>query len=116
MRRFVYIALFIVAVAAPFMLRLAVTRGHRAAAPPKDAPHLVVITPHTQDIRREFARSFSDWHVRNFGVPVVLDYLTPGGTNDIKRQLEHTYRGFQRAGMEPAPDIDVAWGGGDYFF
>lgn len=99
----------------PFVLRGLVTRDGSARAP-GDAARLVVITPHNQDIRREFARAFYDWHERKYGRPVVIDYRIPGGTNDIRRQLDLTYRGFQRAGVEPTADIHVAWGGGDYFF
>jgi iron(III) transport system substrate-binding protein len=116
-RRYVYILLFVLALATPFVLRLAVTRGGDGAARAgRDAARLVVITPHTQEIRREFARAFSDWHARKYGRPVAIDYRVPGGTNDIRRQLLHTYRGFQGAGKEPVADIHVAWGGGDYFF
>ena len=116
MKKYGFIVLFLVVLATPFALRLAVTRGGGAGRVGGDAARLVVITPHNQDIRREFARAFSDWHARRYGVPMVIDYRIPGGTNDIRRQLEHTYRGFQRAGMEPVADIHVAWGGGDYFF
>jgi len=116
MRRYVYILLFLAALATPFLLRRAVTRAQPSVPTTADAARLVVVTPHNQDIRREFARAFSDWHQRRFGKPVVIDYRVPGGTNDIKRQLEHHYRGYQRAGREPAPAFDVAWGGGDYFY
>lgn len=115
-RRYVFILLFLLALATPFVLRLAVTRGVASQPSQRNAARLVVITPHTQDIRREFARAFGQWHVRKYGRPVVIDYRIPGGTNDIRRQLEHTYRGFQRAGREPVADVHVAWGGGDYFF
>src|SRR5687768_6606262 len=116
MRRYVHIFLFLVVLATPFVLRLAVTRGDGRPAAGRDAARLVVITPHNQDIRREFARAFSEWHLRKYGRAVVIDYRIPGGTNDIRRQLEHTYRGFQQAGKEPVADVHVAWGGGDYFF
>src|SRR4051812_36960080 len=116
MRRYVYILLFLVALATPFLLRRAVTRAQPSTPNQGDAARLVVVTPHNQDIRREFAQAFSDWHQRRFGKPVVIDYRVPGGTNDIRRQLEHHYRGYQNAGREPAPAFDVAWGGGDYFF
>jgi ABC-type Fe3+ transport system substrate-binding protein len=115
-RRFVYIVLFGVALALRFVLRMAVTRGGESRAGRGDAARLVVITPHSLDIRREFARAFSDWHGRKYGRGVVIDYRIPGGTNDIKRQLEHVYRGYQRAGREPVADVQVVWGGGDYFF
>ena len=116
MKKYVYILLFFVAIAAPFALRRLVTRGGRSQVASPDAARLVVITPHSLDIRREFNRAFGEWHARKYGVPVVIDYRIPGGTNDIRRQLETTYRGFQRAGREPVADIQVAWGGGDYFF
>src|SRR5437763_81236 len=115
-RPYVFILLFLTALALPFVLRLAVTKGDRPRATQRDALKLVVITPHNLDIRREFAHAFSEWHALNYGRPVTIDYRVPGGTNDIRRQLEHTYRGFQRAGREPVADIEVAWGGGDYFF
>src|SRR5687768_11554313 len=116
MRRYVFILLFLVALATPFVLRRAVTRGAPSTPAARDAARLVVITPHNQDIRREFARAFSDWHAARHGRPVVVEYRVPGGTNDIRRQLEHHYRGYQRAGREPVAEFDVAWGGGDYFY
>src|SRR5690242_5838026 len=99
MRRYVYILLFLLALGTPFLLRRAVTRAQPSVpAAGGDAARLVVVTPHNQDIRREFARAFSEWHQRRFGRAVDMDYRVPGGTNDIKRQLETHYRGYQRAG------------------
>src|SRR4051812_25266525 len=115
-RPYVFILLFLAALALPFVLRFALTSGDKRSANHGDALKLVVITPHNLDIRREFAHAFSEWHARTYGRPVTIDYRVPGGTNDIRRQLEHTYRGFQRAGRDPVADIDVVWGGGDYFF
>jgi ABC-type Fe3+ transport system substrate-binding protein len=116
MRRYLFILLFFLALAAPFLVRRAMTGGQPSMRTVSDTARLVVVTPHNQDIRREFARAFSEWHSRRFGRPVVIDYRVPGGTNDIKRQLEHHYRGYQREGKEPEAAFDVAWGGGDYFF
>ena len=116
MKRYGYILLFLLALATPFALRLAITRAGPSRSTGRDAARLVVITPHPLDIRREFGRAFADWHERKYGRRVVIDYRIPGGTNDIRRQLEATYRGFQRAGREPVADVHVAWGGGDYFF
>ena len=116
-KRYGYILLFLLALATPFVLRLAVTRGGDSGRrDDRSAARLVVITPHTQEIRREFGAAFSDWHQRKYGRAIVVDYRVPGGTNDIRRQLEHTYRGFRRAGREPVTDVHVVWGGGDYFF
>jgi iron(III) transport system substrate-binding protein len=120
MQRYLYIILFFLVLLTPFVLRLAVTRGTAAPVAGRDARRLVVVTPHNQDIRREFARAFNQWHIEHYGEPVLIDYRVPGGTNDIKRMLENTYRAQLRpdATFSPAlvADIHVVWGGGDYFF
>ena len=92
MPRYAFILLFILVLLAPLAARLVVTRG-KAAPAVADSPalHLVVISPHNQDIRREFARAFSDWHRETFGQPVEIDFRTPGGTNDVVRLLSTTY-------------------------
>jgi iron(III) transport system substrate-binding protein len=81
---------------------------------------LIIITPHNQDIRHEFARAFDRWHREHYGTAVTIDYRTPGGTSDILRQLASTYDGYRdSAGSLPADvpaDVDMAFGGGDYFF
>src|SRR5207253_538535 len=55
-----------------------------------------------------------------YGQAVEIDYRTPGGTNDIKRLLENTYAPYRdKDGKLPEDvpaDIDIVWGGGDYFF
>lgn len=84
---------------------------------------LVIITPNNEDIRNEFAWAFSDWHRQTYGQPVELQFLSPGGTSDIKRQLELTYRQIRAGNHDalPAEDqintgIQLVWGGGDTFF
>lgn len=124
MRRYLYLLLFFIVLAAPFVLRLVVARpsvpGQASAS--LDAPRLIVLTPHNQDIRREFAVAFSRWHQATYGRPVAMDYRTIGGTNDIRRQLESMYRPYRSADgtLKPEPEVridaDVVWGGGDFFF
>src|SRR5215207_556798 len=123
MRRYVYLALFVLVLITPFVMRRLIAPPGLASAPAaKNAPRLVVLTPHNQDIRREFALTFSAWHRENFGVGVVMDYRTIGGTNDIRRQLESMYRPYRLPGGKRPPeeqvpiDADVVWGGGDFFF
>src|SRR5438105_7297848 len=116
MKAYIYLILFVLILGLPFLLRGALTR-----APQQHAElRLVVVTPHNQDIRREFAYAFSDWHEKKYGQAVEIGYRTPGVTNDIKRLLENTYAPYRDAqGKLPADvpaDIDLAWGGGDYFF
>jgi len=116
MKPYIYLILFVLVLGLPFLLRGALT-----SAPARHAQaRIVVVTPHNQDIRREFAYAFSDWHEKKYGQAVEIDYRTPGGTNDIKRLLENTYAPYRdKDGKLPADvaaDIDVVWGGGDYFF
>src|SRR5688572_27769829 len=123
-RRYIYIVLFALVLLAPFVMRRVVLSGRADDAgigsTGKGVPRLVVVTPHGQDILREFGRAFPAWHVRTYGTPVALDFRSPGATNDIKRLLDATYRGLRRDGgrlPDNAPiDLHVVWGGGDHFF
>ena len=116
MKPYVYLILFVLILGLPFLLRGALT-----SAPAQHAQlRLVVVTPHNQDIRREFGYAFSDWHQKKYGQAVEIDYRTPGGTNDIKRLLENTYAPYRdkdgKLSEDVPADIDIVWGGGDYFF
>ena len=118
--RYLWTILFAVVLGAPFAVRRALLPGGASANPSADAERLVIVTSHNQDIRTEFARAFSQWHQTQYGSNVQLDFRTPGGTTDIKRQLESTYRAYRDANGQISPDmsadISMAWGGGDYFF
>lgn len=92
------------------------------ATPPANAERLIVITPHNTQIRWEFERAFSDWHEREYGTPVVIDYRRPGGTSEIRKQLKAIYEAAVRGGRI-APDgstepgtmpYDLFFGGGSY--
>src|SRR5215207_6594472 len=93
MRRYAFIVLFFIVLVAPFVVQRA-DESHASG----DAPEIVIVTPHNQDIRRTFARAFSDWHRARFGAAVRVTYLTPGGTNDIVRMLADTYGAMRDAG------------------
>ena len=126
MRRYAFIVLFFVVLVAPFVVQQVVARGKgddEGSRATRDAPELVIVTPHNQDIRRTFARAFSDWHRERYGTPVRVTYLTPGGTNDIVRMLADTYGAMRdpTSGQPPPPErvnvsIDLVWGGGDTVF
>lgn len=60
-------------------------------------PELVVITPHNEAIRYEFARAFSAWHRERFGRPVKVDWRAIGGTTEIMRYLASEYVNAARA-------------------
>ena len=68
-------------------------------------PELVVVTPHNEAIRFEFAQGFSHWHQQHYGKPVKIDWRALGGTIEIMRYLEASflasYRAFwQRSGKD----------------
>ena len=116
-------AAFAVLLGVPFVTRLGSETHER------DGRRLIVVTPHVQQIQDEFARGFSDWHERAFGEPVSIDYRIPGGTSEIRRQLEAEYKARLADGaytLEPtdggyevvmAPGTvgqDLMFGGGSY--
>src|SRR6266404_3380459 len=119
MQRAGFLVLFLFVLIAPFIVR-AVMPMEGMSRSDAGAVKLVIVTPHNQDIRREFARAFSRWHQSKYGAAVQIDYRMPGGANDIKRVLETMYRAYLRDDGTFSPnlaaDMDVMWGGGDYFF
>ena len=52
---------------------------------------LVIITPHNEAIRYEFARGFRDWYRARTGHIARIDWRVPGGTSDIARYLAGEY-------------------------
>lgn len=62
---------------------------------PKPVPpakrHLVIITPHGEQIRYEFGRAFGLWAREHRGFDVDIDWRAPGGTSDIIKFLDSQY-------------------------
>ena len=58
---------------------------------PEDSPFWslpnVIITPHNEAIRYEFALGFSRWHQQQYGRPVKVDWRAIGGASEISRYL-----------------------------
>jgi ABC-type Fe3+ transport system substrate-binding protein len=88
----------------------------RPAGPPaaRGARTLIVVTPHNEQIQREFAEAFVDWHLRTHGEAVSLVYSVPGGTSEIRRLLESRYAAAIEAGRPPGGDADLLFGGGSF--
>ena len=63
-------------------------------------PVLVVVTPHNEAIRQEFAEGFSAWHERKYGSPVRIDWRNIGGTTEIMRYLASEYVGSMQGWWE----------------
>ncbi len=113
MKRYLLILIFFMVLIVPLGLRWVV--GTYMEAPPDDSgTPLVIITPHSESIRREFADAFRAWHLNKYQVPVSINYLSFGGGSDIRRTLE------ARAGttfvQSKTYEIDLVWGGGDVLF
>jgi iron(III) transport system substrate-binding protein len=69
----------------PFLLRPAAERRDKASR------SVVIVTPHTEQIRSEFGRGFEAWHKRVYGESVRVDWRSPGGTSEIYKQLQAQY-------------------------
>ncbi|MFG0306097.1 MAG: ABC transporter substrate-binding protein [Phycisphaerales bacterium JB040] len=111
----------------PFAMSLTAEGGSDV---PADAPRLIVVTPHVQQIQEEFAHAFDQWHRSQFGSPVAVDYRTPGGTTEIRRQLEAQYIAALKGGRysldasdpdnprvtlpDATIEFDLFFGGGSY--
>ncbi len=75
---------------------------------------LVIITPHNEQIRTEFARGFELWHERKYDEPVSVAWNVPGGTSEIRRMLQAQFSAAIKEGREPGGDADLVFGGGSY--
>ena len=75
----------------PILLR------ERSAYPGAQADEtLVIVTPHNEAIRYEFARAFAAEHFQQTGRHVYVDWRTPGGTSEIARYIAAEYLGSFR--------------------
>jgi iron(III) transport system substrate-binding protein len=122
MRKYGFIITFVILLIAPLVAH-AIHGAWHSDIESASGNRLVIITPHAQDIRNEFRWAFADWHQKKYGDAVDIEYLNPGGTNDIRRELDLKYRALREAngGKLPPEDqvnigIDLVWGGGDYYF
>lgn len=90
--------LLAVLIGVPVVARLASKRVDPSAGGGANAPSIVVVTPHVEQIRFEFGKAFSAWHQRVHGTPVSVDWRAPGGTTEIRKQLESQLQAAVAAG------------------
>jgi ABC-type Fe3+ transport system substrate-binding protein len=110
------IILFALLLGMPFALRAFVAGGAKqpVAAHDADMLRLVIISPHAESIRTEFADAFSRWHEKHYGHPVFIDYRIYGGSSDIVRYFRSAHDTvFKSLGTY---QVDLVWGGGDDLF
>lgn len=82
---------------------LAILGGARATF----AATIVILTPHVDAIRHEFARGFAAWHQEQFGEPAEVEWRNVGGTSDALRFIQSEFKN--------KPDgigLDMLFGGG----
>jgi hypothetical protein len=108
--RYIPVALLLILLAVPFLFE---QKGEPADP---DAPQLVIVTPHNEQIRWEFKRAFERWHEAKFGELVQVMWSTPGGTSEIRKLLISEYTAALQAGLSPGGNADLLWGGGSYEF
>ena len=106
--RVAVLTVFALLLALPFAFR---TRDPR---PPADALELIILTPHNEQIRKEFTLRFDEWHRERFGEPVNVVWSTPGGTSEIRKMLAAQYEAALRSGKPIAANADLLFGGGSY--
>jgi len=64
---------------------------------------IVIITPHNEAIREEFARAFAAYHLAKTGERVRVDWRTPGGTSEIARYVASEYLSSFHQAWEAQP-------------
>ena len=110
MLRYLPILFLVILLAGPFLLE---PKGEEVDP---DAPRLVIVTPHNEQIRWEFKHGFEKWYETTFGAPVQVVWSTPGGTSEIRKLLISEYSAALDGGIEPGGNADLLWGGGSYEF
>ncbi len=85
MKRLLIAVLLGAIVGLPFLLRPSRVEGRQAA------DTVVVVTPHNESIRHEFAVGFERWYRERTGRTVAVDWRVLGGTSEISRYLAGEY-------------------------
>ena len=109
MNRWLLLTSFFLVLLAPLAISWAI--GHRVQHTHGDL-ELVIMTPHQEAIRREFAEAFDRWHRAKFGQSVNIDYRS-FGTSDIVKYFSE--RAKSRSSDTDTFGVDLVWGGGDVF-
>lgn len=125
--RIVIAVLLAIILGVPFVMTAGSRKNHEAAA---GTPRLIIVSPHVPQIRDEFGRAFSKWHAEQFGEPVEVDWRAPGGTSEIRKQLDAMFtsavKQLASTGQIPADagddfilppgsmEYDLFFGGGSY--
>lgn len=91
-------------------LLLLLTACSRDSAHPSQT--LYILSPHGNDIRREFSAAFERWHRQHYGDTVSVQWVDigGGGTGTLAKYLETRFQSSDTA------DVDLVFGGGSAQF
>lgn len=68
---------------------------------------LVIISPHWEGVRIEIENAFNQWHIKNYGKKVEIEWIDQGGTSDDLKFVESLFK-KNPEGI----GIDIFFGGG----
>ena len=107
--KIVVVALLLVIIGVPFLLRAAESEGGVAGGA---GDRLVLYTPHNEQIRYELSRGFNKWRASQGKPEIDFDWRS-GGTSDLRRQTLNQFEAKARRGAEDEGiGIDLFFGGG----
>jgi len=96
------------------LIVLPVVLGGRMETVPDGGQVLVIVTPHNEQIRTEFAEAFDRWHLETHGEHAHVAWSVPGGTSEIRAMLESQWIASLDRGETPGGFADLVFGGGSY--
>ncbi|MFW5681446.1 MAG: ABC transporter substrate-binding protein [Phycisphaeraceae bacterium] len=107
------VSLLVLVVGVPFVMRQLAAEDEIAL--PADAPRLIVLSPHNEQIRYEMARGFNRWRTEQGLAPVRFDWRAGGGTSDLRKQVLAQFESAASRGAEDAGiGADLFFGGGEF--
>jgi ABC-type Fe3+ transport system substrate-binding protein len=68
---------------------------------------VIILTPHVDAIRHEFARGFAEWHRKNFNETAEVEWRSVGGTSDALKFVLSEF-----ASKPNGIGLDILFGGG----
>lgn len=86
-KKFTSVILLIAIIGVPFVFR----EKKNSLVPISDAETIVILTPHNEAIRQEYALAFKRWYKKKTGKEVNVDWRYQGGGRDATRYLESMY-------------------------
>ena len=107
--RLTVVACFLVVLLLPMLIRTGAPAADEGAR-----RQVVIITPHNEQIRTEFANAFERWHLETHQEPVEVVWNVPGGTSEIRRMLQAQATAAMKEGRPAGGDADLVFGGGSY--